>query len=94
LLADKPHWPNEQSVRDRAYGFVSGAVNLSCEAVAEPEPDFEWIKDNNRIGSHNKHAKLFREPNRSVLQVSIIFVIILVSAGGTKEKRAAVSLCA
>ncbi|CAB3370839.1 Hypothetical predicted protein [Cloeon dipterum] len=67
----KPHWPSEQSVRDRAYGYVSGTVNLSCEAMADPGPEFEWIKDSHRIGPHTKHAKLFREPNRSVLQLLI-----------------------
>ncbi|KAF4527228.1 hypothetical protein B566_EDAN010545 [Ephemera danica] len=70
-IANKPLWPQEQSERERAYGFVSGHVNLSCAAVAEPEPNFEWLKENRSIELHEPHAQLFREPSRSVLQLAV-----------------------
>ena len=30
------------------YGYVTGTANLSCEAEAEPPPQFRWLDAENR----------------------------------------------
>lgn len=52
----------EQEIR---FGYIKGYVNLTCEADAEPAPEFIWYRDGKKV-FHN----VYNEPHTSVLQVS------------------------
>ncbi|RXG56653.1 hypothetical protein Avbf_13794 [Armadillidium vulgare] len=47
LGADKP-FPNPSSNHiNESYSYITGVVNLTCEALAEPQANFTWLKDDN-----------------------------------------------
>lgn len=51
------------------YGYVGGAVNLTCEAEAEPPATFTWSSNNKKF-SHKNHI-IYNGQHVSMLQVLI-----------------------
>ncbi|KAG8227330.1 hypothetical protein J437_LFUL006288, partial [Ladona fulva] len=51
----------------QAWGYVGGKVNLTCEAIAEPEADFHWLKGNFTILS-DKDTEIIDLKHQSILQ--------------------------
>ena len=45
--SESPEWLDDQ-VGGQFYGYVTGTANLSCEAEAEPAPQFRWLDAENR----------------------------------------------
>ncbi|XP_075225018.1 neural cell adhesion molecule 2-like [Lycorma delicatula] len=68
----KPKWktPN-QTNQELAYGYLSGVVNLTCEAIADPEPQFTWRRNNEVIAPEHHNATVINEPQRSILQLPV-----------------------
>lgn len=54
---------------DQAYSYVTGEVNLTCEAVAEPHANFTWVKDSEVIVPSDT-VQIFNDDHKSVLKVS------------------------
>ena len=46
-ISESPAWLDDQ-VGGQFYGYVTGTANLSCEAEAEPAPQFRWLDAENR----------------------------------------------
>lgn len=63
----KPLWNEDKS---KAYSYVSGKVNLTCEVEAEPEANFTWTKDDEVIYPSNT-AQIYNDNNTSILQLTI-----------------------
>ncbi|XP_062704961.1 neural cell adhesion molecule 2 [Aedes albopictus] len=51
------------------YGYVGGAVNLTCDAVAQPPATFTWSSNNKKF-SHKNHI-IYSGPHVSMLQIVI-----------------------
>ncbi|XP_066147322.1 limbic system-associated membrane protein-like [Euwallacea fornicatus] len=51
------------------YGYVGGAVNLTCKVEAEPPPTFKWFQKNNRIKIIGREL---RDSNPKVSVLSLI----------------------
>ena len=47
LTSESPSWLDDQ-VGGQFYGYVTGTANLSCEAEAEPAPQFRWLDAENK----------------------------------------------
>jgi len=61
-ITDKPTMRRiKQEIR---FGYIEGHVNLSCEADAEPQPEFVWYREGKKL-YHN----VTKERHSSVLQV-------------------------
>ncbi|XP_039284088.1 neural cell adhesion molecule 2 isoform X2 [Nilaparvata lugens] len=68
----KPKWKNtSESTQNLAYGYLSGVVNLTCEVIADPEPQFVWRRHNHIINPDHHNATLINEPQRSILQLPV-----------------------
>ncbi|XP_063593163.1 neural cell adhesion molecule 1-like [Penaeus indicus] len=65
----KPQW-SDNDLMAQAYGYVTGDVNLTCEAVAEPHANFTWIKDNQVI-EPNETVQIINEDHKSVLRLKV-----------------------
>ncbi|XP_042875130.1 neural cell adhesion molecule 1-like isoform X2 [Penaeus japonicus] len=65
----KPQWRDNDNMA-QAYGYVTGDVNLTCEAVAEPHANFTWIKDN-QIIEPNDTVQIINEDHKSVLRLKV-----------------------
>lgn len=65
LLTDKPLWSDDKT---KAYSYVDGIVNLTCEVKAEPEANFTWAKDN-KVIQPSDIIQIFNDNNTSILQV-------------------------
>ncbi|ROT67234.1 hypothetical protein C7M84_014673 [Penaeus vannamei] len=57
-------------VKVHPYGYVTGDVNLTCEAVAEPHANFTWIKDDQVI-EPNETVQIINEDHKSVLRLKV-----------------------
>jgi hypothetical protein len=68
MLTDKPIWRGKEG-SDKAYAFITGIVNLTCEVTAEPTPKFEWLKENETLTSQ-QNITIFEEELRTILQVT------------------------
>lgn len=55
--------------RKQFYGFISGEANLTCEVIAEPEAEFQWLDKNNKNISKEKTSQ---DGNKSILTVGFI----------------------
>jgi len=64
----KPRWLNEHT--EEAFGFIGGAVNLSCSAMAEPGAEFTWIKDNKTL-QRGDGVEIYSSEHLSTLQIAI-----------------------
>lgn len=53
---------------DKTYSYLSGNVNLTCEAVAEPHANFTWIKAN-KVIQPSDTVRIHSGQHSSVLQV-------------------------
>ena len=53
---------------DKAYGFVTGTVNLTCEVSAEPLPKFQWRKGDKTL-TPQPNFTIFDDKLQSILQV-------------------------
>lgn len=58
----------EEDGMKQAYSYMTGRVNLTCGAKAEPEAEFTWMKDGEVIVPSDK-AAIFTDAHQSVLQV-------------------------
>lgn len=58
-----------------SFGYLSGVVNLTCEASAEPPATYEWTKGNQSIVPRN-NVTIIKESGRSVLQVLGMVVLV------------------
>nr|XP_027225635.1 neural cell adhesion molecule 1-like isoform X3 [Penaeus vannamei] len=65
----KPQW-SDNDLTAQAYGYVTGDVNLTCEAVAEPHANFTWIKDDQVI-EPNETVQIINEDHKSVLRLKV-----------------------
>ncbi|XP_071440487.1 neural cell adhesion molecule 1-like [Hetaerina americana] len=54
----------------QAWGYVGGVVNLTCEAIAEPEATFHWLRDNETI-MPDDGSEVITLKHRSVLQLAV-----------------------
>uniref|UniRef100_A0A0A9XY96 Fasciclin-2 n=2 Tax=Lygus hesperus TaxID=30085 RepID=A0A0A9XY96_LYGHE len=64
----KPRWVDtNHSDKDRAYGFMGGYANITCQASARPWADYTWTRMNASLDTNT--TKIIDEPGRSVLQV-------------------------
>lgn len=63
----KPLWNDDKT---KAYSYVDGSVNLTCEVKAEPEANFTWTKDNEVIYPSDS-AQFFKDNNTSILQLKV-----------------------
>ncbi|XP_046387783.1 neural cell adhesion molecule 2-like [Ischnura elegans] len=61
---------NGEGSSSQAWGYVGGVVNLTCEAIAEPEATFHWLKDNKTI-MPDEDSEVFNMKHRSVLQLAV-----------------------
>ncbi|KAF6207951.1 hypothetical protein GE061_016400, partial [Apolygus lucorum] len=59
---------HQPSDKDRAYGFMGGHANITCQASARPRADFTWTRIKRQCLDTNI-TKIIGEPGRSVLQV-------------------------
>ncbi|XP_076060631.1 neural cell adhesion molecule 1-like [Oratosquilla oratoria] len=64
----KPQWTNPKM--EQAYSYVSGTVNLTCEAKAEPQANFTWMKDD-EIVTLSDTVQEIKEPHKSILQLKV-----------------------
>ncbi|XP_065095667.1 neural cell adhesion molecule 1-like [Ochlerotatus camptorhynchus] len=67
-IKHKPYFPRH-SWGNVTYGYVGGAVNLTCDAVAEPPATFTWSSNNKKF-SHRNHIT-FSGQHVSMLQIVI-----------------------
>ncbi|XP_055641302.1 neural cell adhesion molecule 2-like [Toxorhynchites rutilus septentrionalis] len=67
-IRHKPYIP-DYSRGNVTYGYVGGAVNLSCDAVAEPPANFTWSSNNKKF-SHKNHL-IYGGQHVSMLQITI-----------------------
>lgn len=52
---------------DVVYAFVPSVINLTCEAEAEPKPNFDWYKNGKILNSPPN--TIFYNSHESSLQV-------------------------
>ncbi|XP_066977146.1 neural cell adhesion molecule 1-like isoform X3 [Macrobrachium rosenbergii] len=64
----KPRSSNDNN--DQAYSYVSGTVNLTCEAIAEPKANFSWMKDQQTLVP-SERVQIISYPNKSILQLTV-----------------------
>ncbi|XP_068216651.1 neural cell adhesion molecule 1-like [Palaemon carinicauda] len=64
----KPRSSNNNN--DQAYSYVSGTVNLTCEAIAEPKANFSWMKDQETLMPSDR-VQIINFPNKSILQLTV-----------------------
>nr|XP_045615517.1 neural cell adhesion molecule 2-like isoform X2 [Procambarus clarkii] len=64
----KPQWLEDRM--DQAYSYMMGEVNLTCEAVAEPQANFTWIKEN-KIITPSDTVQIFNDDHKSTLQLTV-----------------------
>ncbi|KAJ9589405.1 hypothetical protein L9F63_017384, partial [Diploptera punctata] len=62
----KPVWNGTQE-SDRAYGFLTGTVNLTCEVRAEPLPKFQWRRGDKTL-TPQQNFTIFDDKLTSTLQ--------------------------
>lgn len=60
----------EEDGMKQAYSYMTGKVNLTCGAKAEPEAEFTWMKDGEVIVPSDT-AAIFTDAHQSVLQVGL-----------------------
>ncbi|KAK7071284.1 hypothetical protein SK128_000162, partial [Halocaridina rubra] len=65
------HRPHSMVVDNMAYSYISGQVNLTCEAVAEPKANFSWVKDK-RVLIPSETVQIINYPNKSILQLNVV----------------------
>ncbi|KAL7647441.1 UNVERIFIED_CONTAM: hypothetical protein RMT77_001037 [Armadillidium vulgare] len=64
-------FPNPSSNHiNESYSYITGVVNLTCEALAEPQANFTWLKDDNIVNS-TENVKIFNTDHRSILQLTV-----------------------
>ncbi|KAG7176419.1 Neural cell adhesion molecule 1-like 2, partial [Homarus americanus] len=63
-----PMWLDDQKVQ--AYSYVTGEVNLTCEAEAEPHANFTWIKEGEVI-TPSDSVQIFDDDHKSILQLTV-----------------------
>jgi hypothetical protein len=68
MFTDKPVWCGKE-VSEKAYAFITGTVNLTCQVSAEPTPKFEWRRANETL-TPQRNVTIFEEESRTILQVS------------------------
>lgn len=61
---DKPMSPANPRPQ-LVYGFVSGVVNVTCEALGEPPANFTWMRNKKPL----KEAIVFNSEHSTTLQV-------------------------
>lgn len=57
---------------DIQYGYLKGHVNVTCEAIADPLPQFHWYRNNKLLDP--KHYQIVSTEYMSVLQVNFIAI--------------------
>ncbi|KAK3856467.1 hypothetical protein Pcinc_037217 [Petrolisthes cinctipes] len=72
-LAVKVHHKpmEEEDGMKQAYSYMTGKVNLTCGAKAEPEAEFTWMKDGQVI-ENSDTAAIINDGHQSVLQLTVI----------------------
>lgn len=69
-IKHKPYFVNRGYYSGNVtYGYVGGAVNLTCEATAEPAANFTWSANNKKF-SHKSHL-IYSGQHVSMLQIMI-----------------------
>ncbi|XP_054264097.1 limbic system-associated membrane protein-like [Macrosteles quadrilineatus] len=66
----KPEW-KEPGGEVKAFGYLTGETNLTCEAVAEPEANYTWSRVNHSHKHLPRNTTEIREPGRSVLKMQV-----------------------
>ncbi|MPC13092.1 Fasciclin-2 [Portunus trituberculatus] len=67
FVDNKPLWNDDKT---KAYSYVDGSVNLTCEVKAEPEANFTWTKDDSVIYP-SEITQIFNDNNTSILQLKV-----------------------
>ncbi|XP_052866717.1 neural cell adhesion molecule 2-like [Anopheles cruzii] len=68
-IKHKPYLPKWKPSIVDAYGYVSGMVNLTCEATAEPPANFSWSANNKKL-TQKSHI-IYQGQHVSMLQIFI-----------------------
>ncbi|XP_055386241.1 neural cell adhesion molecule 1-like [Condylostylus longicornis] len=68
-IEHKPMWLSHKDINDIRYAYITGEVNLTCEATAEPPANFTWYRQGKKVDK--KLHKIFNEPHRSVLNIAV-----------------------
>ncbi|XP_058453999.1 neural cell adhesion molecule 2-like [Malaya genurostris] len=69
-IKHKPYFPKRgYGAVNVTYGYVGGAVNLTCEAAAVPPANFTWSANNKKF-SHKNHP-IYSGQHVSLLQIMI-----------------------
>ncbi|XP_053677613.1 neural cell adhesion molecule 2-like [Anopheles nili] len=68
-IKHKPYLPPWKTTVSDAYGYVSGVVNLTCEATAEPPANFSWSANNKKLTP--KSHIIYNGRHVSMLQIMI-----------------------
>jgi hypothetical protein len=68
MFTDKPVWSGKEG-SEKAYAFITGTVNLTCEVTAEPTPKFEWLRANETL-TPQRNVTIFEEEFSTILQVT------------------------
>jgi hypothetical protein len=68
MFTDKPVWRGKEG-SEKAYAYITGTVNLTCEVTAEPTPKFEWLKGNETLTTQ-PNITTSEEGFRTILQVT------------------------
>lgn len=74
-IADKPI-PVKRSV-EITYAYINGVLNLTCEAIAEPQANFTWYRAGKRMTS--KTHTFYSASHVSYLQVNHIYLTLCTS---------------
>lgn len=67
-IEQSPAWLDDQ-VGGQFYGYVTGTANLSCEAEAEPAPQFRWLDAENRAV---EAGTIINDAYKSVLMLPVV----------------------
>lgn len=62
--------PNGEGSTSQAWGYIGGKVNLTCEAFAEPEATFHWLRDNETV-QPDEYIEVINLKHRSILQLVV-----------------------
>lgn len=70
LITDSPEIIGEQ--RKNFYAKMGTEIQLPCTVTAEPDPMFQWLRDEMIIYNNTKGYTIFNTHNSSALQVRFL----------------------
>ena len=75
-FSESPEWLDDQ-MGGQFYGYVTGTVNLTCQAEAQPPPTFRWLYAENKPvvsdPSNKNGAQIVKEAEKVRLTLTVKF---------------------